>query len=335
MKKKGFTLIELLVVIAIIAMLLAILMPALSKVKKIAQRVVCGTNLKGLGTAHNLYAHDSDGRLAVQGRGVTTITWGDGTTGWQKPDLNWASEVATKTVGASLYLLVRQADVSPKSFVCPAGSEKEFSGRNNVSSQAPGVTTPRDIVELWDFGHPDQDHGSGKEGPGRTVSYAYQMPYEGGRGSSRYAADGQRSSAFAVMADRNPYFDERITEFAAGVNASNWISGVHAVAAYWSDESITRSDWRVRRNNAQSHDREGQNVLFADGHTSYESVADCGVMNDNIYIPRTTGTTEAARRQGNITAMGSARYAAFSATITVNAIHQDDSYLVYDRVPAN
>ena len=46
MRKKGFTLIELLVVIAIIAMLLAILMPALNRVKKIAQRVVCGTNLK-------------------------------------------------------------------------------------------------------------------------------------------------------------------------------------------------------------------------------------------------------------------------------------------------
>ncbi len=50
-KKKGFTLIELLVVIAIIAMLLAILMPALGKVKKLAMRLVCGTNLKGMGTA--------------------------------------------------------------------------------------------------------------------------------------------------------------------------------------------------------------------------------------------------------------------------------------------
>ena len=58
MKKKGFTLIELLVVIAIIAMLLAILMPALNKVKKIAMRVVCGTNLKGLGTAQVVYASD-------------------------------------------------------------------------------------------------------------------------------------------------------------------------------------------------------------------------------------------------------------------------------------
>ncbi len=62
MKKKGFTLIELLVVIAIIAMLL----PALNKVKKIAQRVVCGTNLKVVGTAQAVYANDYDDALVVQ-----------------------------------------------------------------------------------------------------------------------------------------------------------------------------------------------------------------------------------------------------------------------------
>lgn len=60
MKKKtkrfGFTLIELLVVISIIAMLLSILMPALGKVRKSAQAIVCATRLKQVGVALELYA---------------------------------------------------------------------------------------------------------------------------------------------------------------------------------------------------------------------------------------------------------------------------------------
>ena len=45
-KVKGFTLIELLVVIAIIALLLAILMPAMGRVKKQSRKVACQANLK-------------------------------------------------------------------------------------------------------------------------------------------------------------------------------------------------------------------------------------------------------------------------------------------------
>ena len=88
MKKKGFTLIELLVVIAIIAMLLAILMPALNKVKKIAQRVVCATNLKGLGTALIVYANDYEDDFVVQGDGFTH-TWAYQTYGWQQAAPHW------------------------------------------------------------------------------------------------------------------------------------------------------------------------------------------------------------------------------------------------------
>jgi prepilin-type N-terminal cleavage/methylation domain-containing protein len=61
--KKGFTLIELLVVIAIIALLLSILMPALQKVKYIARRVQCMTNIKSQSLVQKLYANDYDGKF--------------------------------------------------------------------------------------------------------------------------------------------------------------------------------------------------------------------------------------------------------------------------------
>ena len=62
-KQKGFTLIELLVVIAIIAVLMAILMPALQRVKKQARAILCRNNLKQYGLASNMYLGDWDGNF--------------------------------------------------------------------------------------------------------------------------------------------------------------------------------------------------------------------------------------------------------------------------------
>jgi prepilin-type N-terminal cleavage/methylation domain-containing protein len=63
-KRKGFTLIELLVVIAIIALLMSILMPALSRVKKQARTVACLSKLKQWGLWFSMYAEDYNGRFS-------------------------------------------------------------------------------------------------------------------------------------------------------------------------------------------------------------------------------------------------------------------------------
>ena len=60
-RKRGFTLIELLVVIAIIALLMSILMPALSRVKKQAQSVACMSRIKSWGMLFKLYTDDNNG----------------------------------------------------------------------------------------------------------------------------------------------------------------------------------------------------------------------------------------------------------------------------------
>lgn len=81
MKKKGFTLIELLVVIAIISILATILLPSLSQAKELAQRIVCGSNLRVVATAHTMYATDYDGqyyRLTyLGGAGIGSKTYPD------------------------------------------------------------------------------------------------------------------------------------------------------------------------------------------------------------------------------------------------------------------
>ncbi|MCY2955273.1 MAG: type II secretion system protein [Planctomycetota bacterium] len=64
-KHKAFTLVELLVVIGIIAVLIAILLPALSRVKRQSYRVACASNMRQVGIALLGYANDHRGALPL------------------------------------------------------------------------------------------------------------------------------------------------------------------------------------------------------------------------------------------------------------------------------
>ena len=71
-KRNAFTLIELLVVIAIIALLMGILMPALSRVKKQARAVACRATLKQWGPIWYMYCNDNEGSFPS---GNDDVTW--------------------------------------------------------------------------------------------------------------------------------------------------------------------------------------------------------------------------------------------------------------------
>ena len=89
MRKRGFTLIELLVVIAIIAILMAVLMPALSRAREQGQRAVCLNNVKQPQFAWMMYADDNDSKMIITLINGVNIVFRSG----EKPDNLYGEDV--------------------------------------------------------------------------------------------------------------------------------------------------------------------------------------------------------------------------------------------------
>jgi prepilin-type N-terminal cleavage/methylation domain-containing protein/prepilin-type processing-associated H-X9-DG protein len=74
-KKTGFTLIELLVVVAIISVLIAMLLPALSRARESARAALCTSNMRSIGLASQQYVMDNNGTLPSAGYATSSGWW--------------------------------------------------------------------------------------------------------------------------------------------------------------------------------------------------------------------------------------------------------------------
>jgi prepilin-type N-terminal cleavage/methylation domain-containing protein len=257
MERKGFTLVELLVVIAIIALLMGILMPALAKVRQIAFRMVCGTNLSGIGKSMLMYATDYEDELPRAG-GRSSV-WSNAIPNWQAPNRRAAYGLdnmgggGNVSISSSFYLLVKYSEVTTKSFVC-----KSDAGTSQFKlSEYQNIPVDFEEIDAWDFGPPQDAR--------KHCSYAYHLPY------SLYALTASSEPGMAVAGDRNP-----------------WISSPAAEAKDFTRFKPDMLPWngtteQAKYGNSGSHQGDGQQVLYMDIHVEFAKRAYCAIEDDNIY----------------------------------------------------
>jgi type II secretory pathway pseudopilin PulG len=269
-RRGGFTLVELLVIMAIIALLVAILIPSMSRARHLGRVSVCASRLNGIGKAAHAYATENEGVLPtfVEKEGTSANKRLSDTVGFKAH--NGSPSVATRSNTRGWYRTVGEGYVGVEMYACP-------SHRNVVAGTTEGLKTH----DRYDFPI-DRDL--------EPISYSLQRTklwVDGG------AVLGQPVTTLeppklVIAADATPLY--------------RWSELQSDYSRVAKDADVAAGD--LSQTNTPMHNSEGQNVLRLNLSVQYEYKPDCGIEGDVIWTNQGGGepieATPAVRRKAVI-----------------------------------
>jgi len=245
--RRGFTLIELLVVIAVIALLMSILMPALSAAREQGRRAVCAQNERSAAVGLTMYANDYKGELPKNevDRWLFDVSY-------------WTTDVVMQSGGFDRH-----------AFYCPSWRQ-----RDNIIFWRYGENLPTGTPE--EFSRPEPTAVATRKDYHRILGYFWLIDYKGGRVNPPMTSGATKAWVRSVVSIKvkqptgetktlSPADAEMITDTTASDGPNR------ETADFTKATGGCMSRWGVydRSNHVKGSQVTGTNVAFVDGHVAW------------------------------------------------------------------